>query len=78
MPPTKLVRISSELEDRFNHLPNRQNWLPVGFPEFVREATRYYLERQERLAQFGVAEEREEAGRGTPAQPQADTRARHR
>lgn len=75
---SKPVRISRQLEERFNRLPNRGSWEPAGFPEFVREATRYYLERQERLAQFGVAEEREEADRGTPARPQADTRGRRK
>jgi hypothetical protein len=60
MPPTKLVRVSSQLEDRFNRLPNKENWAPVGFPEFVREAVRQFLTKQEKLAKFGVSGVQEE------------------
>ena len=50
MSRTKPVRIPVSLEEEFNRLPNRANWDPVGFPEFVREAVRHYLEYQKRCA----------------------------
>ena len=53
---TKLVRLSRRLELEFDKLPNKRNWDPVGFPEFVRDAVREKLIQEERL----------EAARNTP------------
>ena len=59
MPNTKLVRVSTELENRFKKLPNKADWDPTGFPEFVREAVRAYLDEHEARAYRGIREREE-------------------
>jgi hypothetical protein len=58
---TKLVRLSRTLEDDFDALPHKDQWLPTGFPEFVRDAVREKLDREKVKAQLGIVE-REEPG----------------
>ena len=59
---TKLVRLSRTLEDGFDELPNKSDWDPTGFPEFVREAVRYYLQRQEERVGMVFSVDRQEDG----------------
>lgn len=49
---TKLVRLSRSLEEEFNRLPNSGEWDPTGFPEFVREAVRAYLDWYKGIGRF--------------------------
>ncbi len=70
---TKNVKIPVELERAFNSLPNRDRWAPAGFPDFVRDAVRRYLDEQERLVKFGAGVPEEE-GR-TQAEVPPDTRS---
>jgi hypothetical protein len=58
---TKNVKIPVYLEEKFEKLANRDAWGPGAFPSFVREAVRWYLNEQERLAKFGVSGVPEEA-----------------
>jgi hypothetical protein len=59
MSNTKMVRIPISLEEEFENLPNKSNWDPTGFPEFVREAVRYYLRREARRNRLEIEESEE-------------------
>ncbi|MHA1957766.1 MAG: hypothetical protein ACXADL_13280 [Candidatus Thorarchaeota archaeon] len=59
MTNTKMVRISISLEEEFEKLPNKSDWNPTGFPEFVREAVRYYLRREVRRSRLEIEESEE-------------------
>jgi len=47
MTKTKPVRIPVSLEEQFEKLPNKGDYGPSGFPEFVRQAVRFFLEREQ-------------------------------
>jgi metal-responsive CopG/Arc/MetJ family transcriptional regulator len=59
MSNTKMVRIPTSLEEEFDKLPNKSNWDPTGFSEFVREAVRYYLRREARRNRLEIEESEE-------------------
>ena len=59
MSKTKMVRIPISLEEEFEKLPNKSDWDPSGFPEFVREAVRYYLRREVRRSHLEIEESEE-------------------
>ena len=59
MSKTKPVRISRSLEDEFDRLPNKSDWDPTGFPEFVRDAVRAYLREHQLRAGRGIVEREE-------------------
>jgi len=69
MTKTKPVRISRSLEDEFNKLPNKSDWDPTGFPEFVRDAVRYYLQRQEERSGMVFSVDTEEDGKDREESP---------
>ena len=49
---TSPVRIANSLRRKFEKLPNKDDWAPVGFPEFVRVAVRDRIIQEQRKASW--------------------------
>lgn len=49
---TTPVRIANSLRKEFEKLPNKDDWAPVGWPAFVRDAVREKLTQEQHLSKL--------------------------